>query len=158
MAPRAASKQDTPEAQLRSLIEKVQSKDRALFRSLRSALRKRLPTANELVYDYKDSLVIGYSASERGIEAVLALSARADGVRLYFNRAIPDPKKLLKGTGKMARYISVEDARQLKQPEIASMIEATIAQTAVPFPTKGSGRLLIQSSSAKPRPSRKPAK
>lgn len=158
MAAQSKNTETTSDSELESLIEKLEPKHQSLFRSLRSALRKRLPTANELVYDYKDSLVIGYSASERGIEAVLALSARADGVRLYFNRAIPDPKKLLKGTGKMARYISVEDARQLKQPEIVSMIEATIAQTTIPFPTKGSGRLLIQSSSAKPKPSRKPAK
>ena len=54
----------TPEAQLRSLIEKFDPKDQKLIRSVRSAVRKRLPTA-ELLYDYKSFFVIGYSPTDR---------------------------------------------------------------------------------------------
>ena len=38
----------TPQAQLRFFIENLNPKDQKLFRSIRSAVRKRLPTANEL--------------------------------------------------------------------------------------------------------------
>lgn len=61
MVVRSVSAKGTPEAQLRSLIEKFDPKDQRLIRSVRSALRKRLPTANELVYDYPNSVVIAYS-------------------------------------------------------------------------------------------------
>ncbi len=64
MAVGSVRAKDTPEAQLRSLIEKFDPKDQRLIRSVRSAVRKRLPTANELVYDYGNSLVIGYSPTE----------------------------------------------------------------------------------------------
>lgn len=65
----------TPEAQLRSLIEKFDPKDQRLIRSVRSAVRKRLPTANELVYDYRTSVVIGYSPTDRSIDPIVATAA-----------------------------------------------------------------------------------
>jgi hypothetical protein len=39
------------EQQLAGFIEKFDAKNAALIRSVRKALRKRLPTANELAYD-----------------------------------------------------------------------------------------------------------
>jgi hypothetical protein len=52
-----------------------------------------MPTAHELLYEYRDFFVISYSPNERGYEWVLAIRASADGVRLYFNRGkeLPDP-------------------------------------------------------------------
>jgi len=49
MAVRAFNAKGTPEAQLRFLIENFAPKEQRLIRSVRSAVRKRLPTANELV-------------------------------------------------------------------------------------------------------------
>ena len=72
----------TPGAELRSLIGKFDSKHQKLFRSVRTALRKRVPTANELAYGYPSSVVVGYSPTDKGIEAVLAIAARADGLAL----------------------------------------------------------------------------
>ena len=109
MAVSSVSAKDTPEAQLRSLIEKFDPKNQKLIRSVRSALRKRLPAANELVYDYGFSLVIAYSPSEQGIEGIVSISARDDGLSLYFTNGpkLPDPKKLLMGSAKLVRYIPV---------------------------------------------------
>jgi hypothetical protein len=44
MAVSSVDAKGTPEAQLRSLIEKFDPKDQKLIRSVRSAVRKRLPT------------------------------------------------------------------------------------------------------------------
>jgi hypothetical protein len=38
----------TPEAQLRSYIDRFDPKNQKLIRSVRAAVRKRFPTANEL--------------------------------------------------------------------------------------------------------------
>ena len=112
MAVKTDSKKLTPEAQLRSFIDRFDPKDQKLIRSVRAAVRKRFPTANELAYDYTSPVVIGYSPTDRGIDAIVAISARADGVRLYFIQGpqLPDPKKLLLGSGKQARFVSVEAA------------------------------------------------
>jgi len=58
--PRTARSNATdPEEQLRSFIERFDPKHRATIRALRKALRKRFPTATELVYDNYNFLVIG---------------------------------------------------------------------------------------------------
>lgn len=123
----------TPEAELRSYIGRFDPPTQRLIRSIRAALRKRLPAANELVYDYGRSLVIGYSPTERGIESVVAISARANGVSLFFNQGptLPDPKKLLKGSGRQTRFIGLESARQLSHPDVKALVAAAIAQSSV---------------------------
>jgi hypothetical protein len=56
MAVSSVSAKETPQAQLRSLIEMFDLKIQRLIRSIRSALRKRLPAANELAYDKRTAL------------------------------------------------------------------------------------------------------
>ena len=65
MTVRPDSKKRTPEAQLRAYINKLDPKNQKLFRSVRAAVRQRFPTANELVYDYSQALVIGVSPADR---------------------------------------------------------------------------------------------
>jgi hypothetical protein len=55
----------TPEEQLDTFIDKFDAKNAALIRAVRKALRKRFPTANELVYDNYNFFVIGYCSTER---------------------------------------------------------------------------------------------
>jgi hypothetical protein len=150
----------TPEAQLKTLIEKFDPKQQKLIRSVRSALRKRFPTANELVYDYGFSLVLAYSPTENGIESIFSTSARADGVDLYFMNGpkLPDPKKLLKGSAKMVRFIPLDSAARLKHPDVEALIAATIKMASIPYPPKGAGRLIIKASSAKKKSRKKAAK
>src|SRR5213595_2011075 len=88
------------EAQVRRLIAQFASADERLIGAIRRWLRKRLPTAHELVYEYRDVFVISHSPNEHGYEGVLAIRASADGVSLYFNQGkdLPDPAKLLQGS------------------------------------------------------------
>jgi hypothetical protein len=160
MAVKSVGAKITPESQLRSLIEKFDPKNQKLIRAVRSAVRKRFPTANELIYDYGHSLVIGYSPTEAGIESIVSTTARADGVCLYFMHGpqLPDPKKLLMGSAKLVRFIRVEAASRLKHPDVEALIAATIEKASVPLASKGSGKLVIKTSAAKKRARRKPAK
>ena len=150
----------TPEAQLRAYIDKLDAQNQKLFRSVRAAVRKRFPTANELAYDYSHSLVISYSPTDRGIDAVVSISARTTGVSLYFNQGpqLPDPKRLLLGSGKQTRFIQVEVASQLAHPDVEALIAAAIDQARVSLPSKGKGSLIIKSDGVKKRPRRKPSK
>ena len=154
------SRELTPEAQLRSFIDRFDPKDQKLIRAVRAAVRKRFPTANELAYDYNHSVVISYSPTDHGIDGIVAISARATGLALYFNQGpkLPDPKKLLHGSGKQARFVKVDAASRLAQPEVEAMIAAAIDQAKVPLPSQGKGKLFIRGAAAKPRPSRKPTK
>ena len=141
------------EAQLRTLIAKFAPAHLRLIGAMRRWLRKRLPTAHEVVYEYRDCFVISYSPSERGYEGVLAIRGSADGVRLYFNRGkgLPDPEKLLQGSGGQTRWIHVEGASTLASPAVASLIDEAIARNPVPFADAGRGSVVIRSASAKKR-------
>ena len=153
MAVSSVDAKGTPEAQLRFLIAKFDPKAQRLIRSVRSAVRKRLPAANELVYDYNTFFVIGYSPTERPTDGIVAIAARPDGVRLYLMQTsrLPDPKKLLEGSGKQTRLIRVEAARRLAHPDVEALIAATIEHAKVPLPSEGRGRLVIRTFGPKKR-------
>ena len=70
--------------QLKSFLDKFDPQNRALIRSVRTALRKRFPTANELVYDNYNFFVIGYSPTERPSDSIVSLAAGASGLGLCF--------------------------------------------------------------------------
>jgi hypothetical protein len=151
----------TPEAELRSYVDRLDPKDQKLFRSVRAAIRKRFPTAHELGYDYGGShVVVAYSPTDRAIDAILALDGRDDGVRLYFMHGpqLADPKKLLRGSGKQARYVQVEAASQLAHSDVKAFIAAAVEKSTVPLPSKGKGGLIIKLTTAKKRAQRKSKK
>src|SRR6202453_4291201 len=160
MAVKPDSKNGTPQAQFRAYIDKLDPKNQKLFRAVRAAVRKRFPTANELAYDYSHALVIGYSPADRGIDSIVAIRACATGVSLYFSQGpqLPDPKRLLQGSGKQTRFIQVEAASQLAHPDVEALIAATIDQSRLPLPSKGKGSLIIKSDGAEKPPRRRPSK
>jgi len=147
----------TGEQQLAGFIEKFDSKNAALIRSVRKVLRKRLPTANELVYDNYNFFVIGYCSTERPSDCILSIAAGANGVGLsfYYGAALPDPHKLLLGSGSQNRFIRIESAATLMRPEVEGLIAAAIKNAERPLPTSGRGKLVIRSISKKQRPRRK---
>jgi hypothetical protein len=147
------------EAQLRTIIAKFAPAHLRLIGAMRRSLRKRLPSAHEVVYEYRDAFVISYSPSERGYEGVLAIRASADGVKLYFNRGkeLPDPAKLLQGSGSQVRSIDVEGASTLARLAVARLIDEAIARNRVPFARAGRGPVVVRSTSAKQRRRRRTA-
>ncbi|WP_158788453.1 DUF1801 domain-containing protein [Granulicella sp. L46] len=147
----------TGERQLAGFIEKFDSKNAALIRSVRKVLRKRLSTANELVYDNYNFFVIGYCSTERPSDCILSIAAGANGVGLsfYHGATLPDPHKLLLGSGSQNRFIRIESAATLSRPEVEELIAAAIQQAEAPLPESGRGKLVIRSISKKQRPRRK---
>ena len=136
----------TPEAQLQSFYDRFDPARQKFIRTVQAAVRKRLPTANELVYDYSSVFVISYSPTDKGIDGIVSIAARADRVELYFNHGpqLPDPKKLLRGSGKLTRFIRVEATSQLAHPDVEAFIAAAIDHSGVPLPSEGKGSLIIK--------------
>jgi len=149
-----------PEKQLQSFIDKFEPKNQALIRRARRMLQKRLPTANELVWDNYNFFVIGYSATERPSDSIVSIAAAANGVGLAFYRGatLPDPRKILLGSGNQNRFVRLESAEVLLRPEIEALIAAAIAQARKPLAVSGKRRLVIRSVSAKQKPRRKVTK
>jgi hypothetical protein len=147
----SAAERRLAEAEVRTLIGKIAPAHLRLVGAVRRWLRTRLPTAHELVYEYRDWFVISYSPNEHGYEGVLTIRASADGVKLYFNsgKELPDPEKLLQGSGKQTRWMHLAGASALARPEVVSLIDKAIAFNRVPFASAGRGPVVIRSASAK---------
>jgi Domain of unknown function (DU1801) len=131
--PASTSTAAAPEKQLAAFICKFNSADQRLIRATRSALRKRFPTAYELVYDNYNFFVIGYSPTERPSDAILSMAARANGVGLCFlhGAKLPDPKKVLLGSGNQTRFIRIDSPQVLERPEVKALVAAAGVPAAV---------------------------
>ena len=81
-------------------------------------------------------------------------------MRLYFMHGpqLPDPKRLLLGSGSQARFVPVEAASQLARPDVEALIAAAVAKSTAPLPSKGKGGLIIKLTAAKKRSQGKPTK
>lgn len=148
------------ERRLKAFIAKFEARHQTLIRAVRKALRKRFPTAQELVYDNYNFFVIGYSPTKRASDTLVSIAAGASGVGLCFihGARLQDPHKLLLGSGTQTRFIRLPSAEVLAQPEVAALLAAAEAQAKTAMPSNGRGTLIIRSVSAKQRPRRKPSK
>ncbi len=119
-------------------------------------MRKRLPTAVELVYDNYNFFVIGYCSTPRASDCIVSLPASARGVGLCFihGAKLPDPKGLLMGSGNQTRFIRLPSAAVLKTAGVEALLRAAIARAKTPLPSSGKGITVIKSISAKQRPRR----
>lgn len=159
MATQARNADASPEALVQSFIARFDARGQKLFKTVRAALRKRFPTANELAYDYNHAVLIAYSPTERGIEGIFSLMLGADGVRFYLMNGpkLPDPHKLLKGSGSQARYVEIAVAKDMDRPEVKALTAAAVDKAGLPLPAKGKGGLFIKSGGSS-KPPRKKAK
>ena len=144
------------EVALQGFIDKFGPAHRKLIGEVRAALRRRFPSANELVYDNYNFFVIGYSASLRPSDAVFSIAASAKGINLCFLRgaSLADPSRLLLGAGKQTRFLRVASAKDLDRPEVDALLTAAATTASVPLTSGPPGALIIRSVSGKQRPRR----
>ena len=146
----------SPEKQLAGFIAKFTPEMAARIRAARAKMRKRIPQALELVYDNYNFFVIGYGPSEKAGDAIFSLAAQAKGLNLCFLQGarLPDPHRLLGGSGNVVRNFRLETVDMLDRPEVAALIAVALERAKTPLPPQGRHRLIIKSVSAKQRPRR----
>ena len=144
--------------QLAGFIAKFDPAIAKLVRSARSVLRKRYPTAVELVYDNYNALAIGYSPTERTSDVLFSIAVYPRWIDLYFmyGRSLPDPEKILRGSGKQGAFVRLDDVSVLDRPAVKALLAAAADHSDVPLPKQPKGYTVIKSISAKQRP-RRPA-
>jgi hypothetical protein len=149
----------TPSKQVESFIRKFDPAVAKLARSVRSAMRKRFPTAVELVYDNYNALAMGFSSTERVSDVIVSIAVYARGVNLWFmyGRSLPDPKKLLQGSGNQGAFIRVPDISVLANSDVDALLKAATKHAKPPLSKTQRGYTVVKSISAKQRP-RRPTK
>ncbi|HEY5547002.1 MAG TPA: hypothetical protein VIK50_13195 [Gemmatimonadaceae bacterium] len=147
----------TPQRQLESFISKYSPEVAREGRAAIKALERLVPGAVRMVYDNYNFLVVGFGPSERASEAVLSLAFAPRWISLCFLQGgpkLPDPHKLLRGSGTVVRNVRLESASDLNTPAIRALITESLRRAAMPIDPRAKGRLLIKSISGKQRPRR----
>jgi hypothetical protein len=150
-------KANSPQAQLDGFLNKYAPEIAALARACLAKMRTRLPGATQLVYDNYNALAIGFGPSEKTSHAIFSIALYPRWVSLFFLQAaakLPDPHKLLTGSGNVARHIVLKSASDLDQPAIEQLIAEALQRAIEPIDPTAPGGLVIRSVSAKQRPRR----
>lgn len=107
---------------LSSYNEKVVS-DALLLRKL---LFAHLPDIQEQID--LPAKMIGYCYGQKYAELICMLIPSKKGLKLSFNRgsSLPDPDKLLQGTGKISRYVEIEGEKEINSPQLKRLLAAAL--------------------------------
>ena len=147
----------SPAKQLASFIAKFTPDIAARTREVLAAVRARVPGALELVYDNYNALAIGFGPNERARQIVFSIAVYPRWVSMFFMQGpeLPDPKKLLQGSGSMVRHIVLDDgAATLDRPAVKALVAAALAMADPPIDPEAKRRIVIKSISVKQRPRR----
>ena len=124
-----------PEAQFAEFMAKYTPEIGALAKAALKKMRARLPGAIEMVYDNYNALVIGFGPTERASEAIFSIALYPRWVTLFFlnGKGLPDPQKLLKGSGARVRHIVLEDAAALDKPAVQALMRVALERSLAQF-------------------------
>ena len=111
-------------------LEHLQHKDAALLKLFLDARQWILdlhPEANELLYK-THALTAVFSVSDRLGDAYCMLPIYTNHLNLGFNKGtlLPDPHKLLTGTGSLIRHIDVTAPASYRNPKVKALLRAAI--------------------------------
>ncbi len=146
----------SPTAQLRAFVAKYSPEIAASALAILKKMRARYPSALELVYDNYNALAIGFSPTERPSEGIFSIAIYPNWINLFFlqGKGLPDPKKMLQGSGNLVRHIRLTSPETLDDPAVVALMQAAAARAKVPFDLAGKHRLIIRAVAAKQRPRR----
>src|SRR5262245_1101599 len=123
----------TPAEEFTKFVSRFPPEIVALVKKCLPKLRRDFPVSYEIVYDYTNSVVVSFSMTERGYEAIVALAIHPNKIQLYFDKSIPDPKGLLEGTGSKVRSVTIKSASDLDKGDVHELIKAAIKHSGVAF-------------------------
>ena len=154
--PKPKKKDPSAERDLQGFIDRFTPEIATLARACLKKMRTKLPGAVQLVYDNYNALVIGFGPSERASDAIFSIALYPRWVTLFFlqGAGLPDPSKLLKGSGKVVRHIVLAAAADLDKPAIQALMTIALNRAKAPMDPAATGNLEIRSISAKQRPRR----
>lgn len=129
-----------------------------LARGALARMRKRLPTAHQLVYDNYNACAIGFGPTERASDVIFSIALYPRRVSLFFLQAmksrLQDPQKLLQGSGRLVRFIPLDSPVQIDSAAVQRLMKQALVAAKVPLCRSGKGKLIIKSTSARQRPRR----
>lgn len=136
----------SPDAQLSEWLSRFSPGIIALAKRCMTEIPRVIPCTYQIVYNYTSSVVVSFGLTDRGYEALVALSVEATRVRLCFldGDKLPDPKGLLEGAGTKVRSITVKSASDLDSKDVQALFKASIKHFGAKFPRNREMQMIIK--------------
>lgn len=133
-------------AQLAAFIARFPPPLAKLTKAVLKKLRARLPGAVELVYDKANALAIGFGPDERASNIIHSIAVYSKWLNLYFfeGDSLPDPERLLQGSGTKVRHIRIATAADLDRPAVKALMAAALRAADPPLDPQAPRRVLIK--------------
>jgi hypothetical protein len=116
----------TEPATLEQLLELFPPEIADLSRAADALIRSSIPVGGSLVSLGWKNVRYGPRTPIRMDELVVVMNPMRDRVNLNFAdyESLPDPDRLLEGTGKGIRHIKIRTAADLKRPGVKALLQA----------------------------------
>lgn len=125
---KSATPKGAPAARtLKEMLEPYPREVQLLARATRALMMEVLPKIKETVDSSGPYITYGYEPGYKGVVSYITVSQT--GVKLGVARgtSLPDPKKLLKGSGKANRHVVIKTADDLDPPGLRQLLRAALA-------------------------------
>ena len=124
---------------IRAFLDSYDPHVQAMVLKLRDLVLQVAPGALEQV-DYPAKL-IAYGWRKTYKDTICVIMPLKAAVNLGFPRGVdlPDPAKLLTGTGKRARHVHITALQEVEMPAVRALLEAAVAQLASTSTPKRAG-------------------
>ena len=110
-----------------ALIKFLKPYDREIQKlalQLRALVLEEMGPCYENIYDAYSAVAIGYGTSDRLRDGIFHIAVYSKHVNLGFNdgASLPDPKRILQGTGNRIRHITIKTPADPAWPEIRAYV------------------------------------
>jgi hypothetical protein len=96
-----------------------------LARAAKSLILDVMPDVVEVAWPRQK--IIGYGVGPKKMSeqfCYIAVFKERINLGFYYGANLPDPAKLLEGTGKSLRHVKISDLEQLSDPDLRQLVEA----------------------------------
>lgn len=125
MAPRAE-----PEAALLKFLSAYDASVQNIFLKTRALVAAQAPKAHETIWDAYNAVAVAFSYTGKWTQAFIHIAAYSSHVNLGLNNGatLPDPEKILEGSGNKIRHIKIRSEADLKQSHILEFVRLALVQ------------------------------
>jgi hypothetical protein len=111
--------------QLRQFLKPYDREIQKLALELRQLVLEELAPCHESIYDAYSAVAMGYGPTERMRDGICHIAVYGSGVNLGFNfgAVLPDPERILEGSGNQIRHIKNRSTEDLARPALRTYLQ-----------------------------------
>jgi hypothetical protein len=98
-----------------------------LARQTRALMFDVLPNVEETIDETGPYVTYGYGRGYKGVVSYITVNHKGVKLGVAGGASLPDPKKLLQGSGKAHRHVVIQTASDLRQPGLRQLVRAALA-------------------------------